>query len=145
MSAAREAALAPAPPAPAKLRYAKLWWGIGWAITALVIYGSLERPDTPSMPFEVSDKLVHFAAYWLMTMWFAGVLQRRRYPWLAIALLLFGGAIELLQGAMGYGRDADWRDLVANTLGIVTALGVAYAGMGSWLALIERRLGLAAP
>jgi VanZ family protein len=143
MSAAREETLAGAAPEPAKLRFAKLWWGIGWTIMALVIYGSLERPDTPTIPFAVSDKLVHFAAYWLMTTWFAGLLQRRRYPWLAIALFLFGGAIELLQGAMGYGRDADWRDLVANSLGILTALGVAYAGLGSWLVVIERRLGLA--
>jgi VanZ family protein len=138
---APEEALAPPPPAPAKLRYSKLWWGIGWAIIAAVVYGSLDRPDT-AMPMFVNDKLVHFGAYWLMTMWFAGVLQRRRYPWLAIALFLFGGAIELLQGAMGFGRDADWHDLIANTLGIITALGVAYAGLGSWLAVIERRLGL---
>jgi hypothetical protein len=142
MSAAREEALAP-PPAPAKLRYSKLWWSIGWAIMAGVIYGSLDRPDTVA-PFLISDKLMHFGAYWLMTMWFAGVLQRRRYPWLAVGLVLVGGAIELLQGAMGFGRDADWRDMVANTLGIVTALGVAYAGLGSWLVVIERRLGLAA-
>lgn len=140
---APEEALAPPPAVPAKLRYSKLWWGIGWVIIAAVIYGSLDRPDT-AMPIALSDKLVHFGAYWLTTMWFAGVLQRRHYPWLAIALFLFGGAIELLQGAMGFGRDADWRDLVANTLGIVTALGVAYAGLGSWLAVIERRLGLAA-
>jgi VanZ family protein len=142
MSAAREAALASAPPPPAKLRYAKLWWGIGWLILAGVIYGSLDSPDAVMPPFAISDKLLHFGAYWLLTMWFAGVLQQRRYPWLAIALVLFGGAIELLQGAMGFGRDADWRDLVANALGIVTALGVAYAGLGSWLAMIERRLGL---
>jgi VanZ family protein len=141
MSAAREEALAPAPPVPAKLRYSKLWWGIGWAILGAVIYGSLDRPDT-TMPIVVSDKLVHFGAYWLMTMWFAGLLQRRRYPWLAVAMFLFGGVIELLQGAMGFGRDADWHDLVANSLGIVTALGVAYAGLGSWLVVIERRLGL---
>jgi VanZ family protein len=138
MSAAQEEAVPPQP-APAKLRYSKLWWGIGWSIIAVVIYGSLIRPDGRDVPFEVSDKLVHFSAYWLMSIWFAGVLEKRRYPWLALALLAFGGAIELLQGAMGYGRDADWRDMIANTLGVFTALGVAYAGLGSWMVAIERQ------
>lgn len=141
MSAAGEESLVPPRPAPSKLRYSKLWWAIGWLILGLVIYGSLEKPARPDMPFAVSDKLIHFSAYWLMTLWFAGVLQRRRYPWLAVALFALGGVIELLQGAMGFGRDADWRDLLANTLGIATALAVAYAGLGSWIAVIERRLG----
>jgi VanZ family protein len=139
MSAAQGGAVLPGP-APAKLRYSKLWWGIGWAFIALVVYGSLQAPDGPDIPFLVSDKLVHFGAYWLMTIWFAGVLHRRRYPWLALGLLALGGGIELLQGAMGFGRDADWRDMVANTLGVFTALGVAYAGLGSWMVVIERRL-----
>jgi VanZ family protein len=139
MSAAQEEAVLPAPE-PAKLRYSKLWWGIGWTFIALVVYGSLQAPDRADIPFLVSDKLVHFGAYWLMTLWFAGVLHRRRYPWLALGLLALGGGIELLQGAMGFGRDADWRDMVANTLGIFTALGVAYAGLGSWMVVIERRL-----
>lgn len=137
MSAAQEDAVPP--PAPAKLRYSKVWWGIGWAIIALVIYGSLEHP-TGNVPLQISDKLVHFGAYWLMSFWFAGVLAQRRYPWLAIALLAFGGAIEVLQGAMGYGRDADWNDMLANALGIFTALGVAYAGAGAWMVAIERRV-----
>jgi VanZ family protein len=139
MSAAQEEAVLPSP-APAKLRYSKLWWGIGWTFIALVIYGSLQTPARPDVPFAVSDKLIHFGAYWLMTIWFSGILQQRRYPWLALALFSLGGGIELLQGAMGFGRDADWHDLAANTLGIVTALGVAYAGLGSWMLVIEQRL-----
>jgi VanZ family protein len=138
MSAAQEEAVPP-PPAPTKLRYSKVWWGIGWTLIALVIYGSLERPDGTDVPFEISDKLVHFGAYWLMSFWFGGVLERRLYPGLAIALLAFGGAIELVQGAMGHGRDADWHDMIANALGIFTALGVAYAGAGSWMVAIERQ------
>lgn len=138
MSAAQEEAVPPVP-APAKLRYSKIWWGIGWLIIALVMYGSLERPTAPDMPFKVSDKLVHFSAYWLMSFWFTGLLARRRYPWLAIALLAFGGSIELMQAAMGFGRDAEWNDMLANALGIFTAMGVAYAGAGAWMVAIERR------
>jgi VanZ family protein len=140
MSVAPEEATVPPEPAPAKLRYSKLWWGIGWALIAMVIYGSLERPTRQDVPFPISDKVVHFAAYWLMTIWFCGVLARRRYPWVALWLLMFGAAIEVMQGAMGYGRDADWRDLLANSLGIATGLALAYSGLGSWIAVIERRL-----
>jgi VanZ family protein len=142
MSAApEEAAAAPLSPAPAKLRYSKLWWGIGWLLIVAVIWGSLDRPTGRQLPFDAGDKVIHFFAYWCMTIWFSGVLARRRYPWLALWLMAFGGAIELMQGAMGFGRDADWRDMVANGAGIVTALAVAYAGLGSWIAVIERRLG----
>lgn len=140
MSVAPEEATVPSVPAPAKLRYSKLWWSIGWLFIAVVIYGSLERPTQQDVPFPINDKVVHFCAYWLMTFWFCGVLARRRYPWVAFWLFLFGAAIEVMQGVMGFGRDADWRDLLANSLGIVTALALVYAGLGSWLAVIERRV-----
>ena len=35
--------------------------------------------------------------------------------------LAFGGAIELLQGAMGLGRGADWWDFAADTAGVAVA------------------------
>lgn len=37
------------------------------------------------------------------------------------ASLAFGGGIELLQGAMGLGRGADWWDFAADTVGVAVA------------------------
>jgi len=125
-----------------KLRFSRLYWGAGWIFVALVIYGSLRPESQAHHAWWPPDKIMHFSAYCTMAFWFSGMTDRRRYPYLAILLLVLGGLIEVLQGAMGYGRDADWHDLLANAMGIATALILAYAGLGNWMNKIEHRLGL---
>jgi VanZ family protein len=124
-----------------RLRLAPLWWGIGFGLGLAIVTGSLV-PRLPDMMPMGSDKVWHFAGYGMLSFWFVGVLERRRYPLLAIVMLSLGIAIEIAQHAMGMGRSADWRDIVANSLGIAVALGLAYAGLGAWLRYVERRLGL---
>jgi hypothetical protein len=34
--------------------------------------------------------------------------------------------VEILQGVMGFGRDSDWRDLVADAAGVALALALAW-------------------
>jgi VanZ family protein len=126
---------------PQNLRLAPWWWAGGALLVIVVIYASLKPPSAPHLVF-ASDKVKHFAAYCGVAFWFAGMTERRRYPMLALALVLLGVAMELGQAAMGLGRTAEWRDLLANTLGIGTALAVACAGLDSWMLQIERRLGL---
>ena len=122
------------------LRLAPWWWVGGALLVVLVIYVSLKPASVPHFAF-TSDKVKHFAAYGGVAFWFAGMTERRRYPMLAVALVLLGGAMELGQAAMGLGRSAEWLDLLANTLGIGTALLIACAGLDSWMLQIERRLG----
>lgn len=124
------------------LKFSVLWWTTGWVIVALVTWGSLSPAGQETHGWWPPDKVMHFGAYCGMAFWFAGTMHRRLYPYLALFLLLFGGGIEIAQGLMGYGRDADWRDLLANAMGIGTALILAYAGLGSWMAKFERKLGL---
>jgi VanZ family protein len=57
---------------------------------------------------------------------------------IAILMLLFGGGIEIAQGAMGLGRDADIMDFVADSVGVVVALIALYLGLGAWPRWIER-------
>jgi VanZ family protein len=125
-----------------KLRFSRLYWVAGWALVALVVWGSLRPESQVVRGWWPPDKIVHFSAYCTMAFWFAGMTERRRYPYLAIVLLILGGLVEIGQGAMGYGRDADWRDFLANAMGIATALILAYAGLGTWMLKIERKLGL---
>lgn len=124
-----------------RLRLGPLWWTGGVFLVLLVIYGSL-TPSSALPRLWASDKLQHFAAYCSVAFWFAGMTERRRYPLVAGALLLLGAAMEIGQALMGFGRAADWRDFAANTLGIAAALAAAYAGLGSWMLQVERRLGL---
>lgn len=124
-----------------QLRLAPLWWAGGWLLASLVVVGSL-LPSERLPSFGGMDKLHHFLAYWLMALWFSGMTERDRYLLIALWLLILGACVELAQYAMGFGRSADWRDFVANGLGVAAGLSLAYAGLGSWMLRIERRLGI---
>ena len=52
------------------------------------------------------------------------------------------GAMDVLQSrldAMGFGRDSDWRDLVADAIGV--ALAFAVAGIARWIMARSTRHG----
>jgi VanZ family protein len=75
-------------------------------------------------PVGIADKVKHFAAYTALTglgLWTFATGRMR----LALGLLAFGVAIELLQAAMDVGRRNEAADVLANVLGIATALGLA--------------------
>jgi VanZ family protein len=123
------------------LRFAWVWWLLGWAFVVLTVSDSLEKH--PPGVFELaSDKVVHFLGYFALALWFAGVTRPRRYPVVGALLIVLGGVLEILQGAMNNGRQAEWNDLFADALGVIAALGLAYAGLGRWAMWIERLLGV---
>jgi VanZ family protein len=124
-----------------KLRFARLWWALGWVFVAVIVAGSLEH-NTPAFTHGVNDKVLHFAGYFSLALWFGALTRRSRYLLVGVLLLLLGAALELAQGFMGLGRTADWRDLLANSLGILTGLGLSYAGLGMWMVWVERLFGL---
>lgn len=101
---------------------ARAWLAAGSILVALVIWGSLMRnPPQLELPIPQFDKLEHFAAYLLMTAWFAAACPgRKRGLWIAAAFIALGGFIEILQGLSGY-RDAEWLDWAADCLGVAAA------------------------
>jgi VanZ family protein len=126
-----------------ELRWTTFWWACDWMITLAVVLGSLIPPTEMSLITPIiNDKLMHGFAYFFMGMWFAGSMDPRKHGWLALALILLGGAIEILQYFMGFGRDADWKDFLADIIGVVLAIGLARAGLGNWMAWVERRLAV---
>lgn len=81
----------------------------------------------------VFDKLTHLLVYAGFTL--LGLLGRQRPLTVLAVLSLHGVAIELLQ-AFSPHRTADWRDLVANGLGVLLVLVAAHFKRKS--ALIRR-------
>jgi VanZ family protein len=127
------------PAAGPQLRLARLWWALGWAIVLFITVSCLEPPRyVPNL--HLWDKLEHALAFGGMTFWFGGLVRRRRYPVIAVLMLLFGGGIEIAQGAMRLGRDEDVMDFVADAVGISVASGLLYAGLGAWTGWVERIL-----
>jgi VanZ family protein len=124
------------------LRLAPLWWLIGWGLVLFISYSTL-APAQYVPDLHLWDKLEHATAFFGMTVWFGGVVRRSRYPVLAGWMLLFGAAIEILQGAMGLGRDMDFWDWVADAIGTFLALALIYMGLGRWTQFAERVLGFA--
>jgi len=70
------------------------------------------------------DKWEHVVAWFVLTVVGFVLAPRRQLAISAFAVLL-GVGIELLQATLGFGRRGDWLDLVADTLGVLTAVVVA--------------------
>jgi VanZ family protein len=88
--------------------------------TVILLYLCL-APSRDLPKVNLWDKEEHAIAWFVLTA--TGLLLSPRRP-RAIALYAFGvGAfVEVAQGLMGLGRDADWHDLAADSVGIVAAL-----------------------
>lgn len=96
-----------------------------WACLTGVLVLSL-MPIEPPLPATGWDKSNHLIAFVTLTL-----LGCRAYPGrmptVLAGLVLFGGAIEVLQGLSGY-RFAEWGDLAADCLGI----GLGYGARVIW-------------
>ena len=119
------------------LRHPRLWLVSGWILVVLaVIVSIIPLSEMPKMG-GISDKLEHAVAYAVLALWFAGIYPKSRYPLIGVALLVMGIVIEGLQGAMNFGRQADMRDVYANSLGIVCGLLLALIWLGGWAQRVE--------
>lgn len=118
------------------LRYPKFWVAMGWLAVAFTIFICLlpgkELPNTG-----MNDKFEHVTAYTLLSLWFAGVYPRTRYVLIAIGLFCLGVSIEVGQYLMHAGREADVRDVMANSTGIALGLTLAWLGLSEWTQRIE--------
>jgi VanZ family protein len=119
-----------------ELRLARLWWALGWAMVLYIAISCLE-PARYVPNLHLWDKAEHALAFFGMSVWFGGLVRRSRYPLIAVAMLLFGGGIEIAQGEMRFGRDEDIMDFVADSVGIAVALTLLYLGLGAWTRWIE--------
>jgi VanZ family protein len=122
-----------------ELRWRRLWFSAGVAIALAIAVASL-MPGRNLPNLNVSDKLQHFMAFTMLGFWFGSIVVRRDLPWLVIALLIFGCLIELAQEAMPFGRHAEWGDVIADGVGVLSGLLVAMTPLGRWAIWIETGL-----
>ena len=116
------------------------WWRRkvpAWCVTTIVLgailWLTLARapiPETEIPAIPGADKVVHaimFGGLTLVMCWDWSVsrrqiLKRWQVSLCAVASIIVGGAIEIAQGAMGYGRSADIMDFAADTIGALTVM-----------------------
>ena len=123
------------------LRHSRRWQVAGALVLALVFAAAVvpalwSWPTVRQTAIFAFDKWLHGATFVVLSLWFSGQYARRSYWRIALGLLLFGIAIELVQRTLSY-RTADLQDLYANVVGIVIGLGLATAGIGGWSLRIE--------
>lgn len=69
----------------------------------------------------VWDKAAHALTWAILTS--AGlILAPNRPRAITVFCLALGAAIEVAQATMGFGRQGDWRDLVADSIGVAIAV-----------------------
>ncbi len=122
------------------LRLATLWLTVGWLLTILVLVNAV-MPSPGVDPGFLNDKQLHVLVFVALTLWFAGIYERRNLGWLAVAMAVFGIVIELSQ-ALVAARDASLGDWLADLAGIAIAVGLVLVGFDRWCELVERQLRL---
>lgn len=107
-----------------------------WPAVALIVWGEL-TPHPPDLSsFLAWDKAQHFIAYFGLAAMATMVLGlNRRLVWAIIAVILLGGALEILQNYTG--RDPDIFDFIANTIGALCGTTISIL---CWIALRGRVL-----
>ncbi len=106
------------------LPHARFWHVVGGGLVLIVVVASLV--PARSLPhLGMTDKLEHMIAYGGLAVCYGGLMRPRHYGYLGVGLLALGGGIEIAQGLMGMGREADLRDFYADALGGVKKLASA--------------------
>jgi hypothetical protein len=104
---------------PSAVRLMRFVFIVACLVTlACALYSAL----MPEVPGPFGDKILHGVVFYVLAL--LGVLAYPKTfgPWVGVGLVLFGGAIELLQGLPAFKRDPEWSDLLADAVGVFLAV-----------------------
>jgi hypothetical protein len=91
------------------------------AVAVLLYMCLAPSKDLPSV--NVWDKAEHAIAWAVLAG--SGLVLFPRHPGrIAVFALAVGILVEVLQGSLPFGRDMDWRDFVADAVGVAASLAV---------------------
>jgi VanZ family protein len=124
------------------LRHARRWHVAGIVVLVVVFAGALmpavwfvHEMNNPRLTNP--DKWFHAITFMLLTVWFSGQYSRRSYWRIAAGMLAFGAFIEICQRMLSY-RSAEPMDFVADGIGVLAGLLIAWAGAGGWSLRVEQ-------
>lgn len=125
------------------LRWPRFWLGLWLLGVVAVIVLSLVRP--PPSPIELPrnfDKVLHLTAYFALAAAAVQVFERARsLVVVAFCLVGLGISLEWAQGALVPEiRTADPLDALANTLGVLIGMALAWTPLARCVPWIETRL-----
>lgn len=121
------------------LKLIKLWVSWGWFQVGIVICLSLVSLPSELPGFHGGDKLMHFAAYCFMMLWFGMCYEQgKAYKGVGVGLAVIGIVLEFFQGMTGY-RSFSYSDMAANAIGVIAGGFLAKTRLSMTLAYIEGR------
>ncbi len=97
---------------------------IAISITITIAYLSLINLSQTNITFKSSDKLHHLLAYFFLSVsWLASFYKKPILKYrIVLACIIYGIIIEVLQETLTMYRTADYKDVLANTIGILLGL-----------------------
>lgn len=102
-----------------------LFWSV--VVTVLCLLPGKDLPEVQVVNF---DKFVHITVFGLLCWLYLRWLMRKKTHSLSgqilvvLAVIVYGGLMEVLQGAFYTDRSADWLDFAANSAGCIIAFFV---------------------
>jgi VanZ family protein len=94
--------------------------GLYGLAVAILLYLTL-APSKALPTVNLWDKAEHAIA-WAVLAGVGLILFPRHAVAIAVFALAFGVLVEVLQGALPFGRDMDWKDWVADAVGVAAAM-----------------------
>lgn len=109
----------------------KLVFGLGVLAALFIGYQSL-IPSSNLPPADNLDKFVHCIAYMGLAVLFCVSVSKAWRIRAGLLVMAYGGALELLQHFMNLGRTGSWLDMLANVVGAIIGIGLAYLWVNFW-------------
>ena len=125
------------------LQHPRRWTGL-WllAIAAVIAVCLMPPPALPPLP-DNSDKIEHFASYFLLAFGAVQLFTRGQVLLMAaLGLVALGIGIEIAQGALTSDRSADPYDALANAVGVLLGMTTMLTPWRDLLLRMEKRMPL---
>ena len=109
----------------------RLWIVAIAILVAVIVFASL-TPSPVLSDANISDKGGHYLAYLMLALMGSGIAAPERLWRAMLRCFLLGAALEVAQALLTSNRAAEWGDLLANVLGVLTAWVIAGSGRAGW-------------